>query len=40
MENKISIINVYIHNFLLASNKMAILEALRRLLAKKYEIKG
>lgn len=38
-DNEISIVSVYVNNFLLASNTMTILEILKKLLAKEYNIK-
>lgn len=37
--NEISIISVYIDNFLLASNTITTLKALKKLLGKEYEMK-
>ena len=38
-KDKISIIGIYVDDFLLASNEMVILKALKKLLGKKYKIK-
>ena len=39
MKDEISIVSIFVDNFLLASNKMVILKVLKKLLGKKYEIK-
>lgn len=38
-KNKISIVNIYIDNFLMVSNTIVMLEVLKNLLAKKYKMK-
>lgn len=39
IKKKTSIVNIYVNNFLLASNTIAILEALKKIFVKKYDVK-
>lgn len=39
LKDEISIVSVYVNDFLLASNTMAVLKTLKKLLAKEYEMK-